>query len=117
MGCVTGIVGAGGNVGATCFNLAFRQLDDYRTAYLVMGSTILVSSLLSALIFIDGQNSLWTSGNMSEEDSASIASNPHDALRDEAGEDEKEENERDSQGVGSSYRPCENTKTSTFHIS
>jgi nitrate/nitrite transporter NarK len=88
-GCVAGIVGAGGTAGATLFNLAFRQLNDYRTVYFIMGSTILVSSLLSALIFIDGENNLWRSEKISEEESAAVASNPHNARRNEAGREEE----------------------------
>jgi len=56
-GSIAGIVGAGGNTGAVCFGLGFRNLD-YRDAFVLMGSTILVSSLLSALVFIKGQSSL-----------------------------------------------------------
>jgi NNP family nitrate/nitrite transporter-like MFS transporter len=60
MGCVTGIVGAGGNVGAVAFGLAFRQLNNYRLAFIIMGCSILASSMLSAMIFIEGQSNMWT---------------------------------------------------------
>jgi NNP family nitrate/nitrite transporter-like MFS transporter len=65
-GSVAGIVGAGGNVGATGFGLAFRQLD-YGAAFNIMGCTIIASSFLSALIFIDGQSNMWTSNTVPNE--------------------------------------------------
>lgn len=57
-GSVSGIVGAGGNVGAVCFGLCFRNLPDYRTAFTIMGTAVITSSILSALIFIKGQTGL-----------------------------------------------------------
>jgi NNP family nitrate/nitrite transporter-like MFS transporter len=57
-GSVAGIVGAGGNVGAVCFGLGFRQLN-YQQAYMLMGSLILGSSLLSAVISIKGHRGLF----------------------------------------------------------
>ena len=57
MGSVSGIVGAGGNVGAVCFGLAFRQLD-YYWAFIVMGRVVIVSALATALIFVDGHAGL-----------------------------------------------------------
>lgn len=56
-GSIAGIVGAGGNVGAVCFGLGFRNLG-YESAFLLMGCAILGSSLLSALVFIKGHASL-----------------------------------------------------------
>jgi len=53
-GSIAGIVGAGGNTGAVCFGLAFRNLPDYRTAFDIMGGVIIASSVLSVLIFIPG---------------------------------------------------------------
>ena len=47
-----------------CFGLGFRQLD-YFDAFILMGSIIIVSSVLSALILIKGQSSLWR-GNTEE---------------------------------------------------
>ena len=44
---------AGGNVGAVCFGLGFRELD-YKQAFLLMGLCILASSLLTLFISIDG---------------------------------------------------------------
>lgn len=57
MGSVIGIVGAGGNVGAVCFGLAFRQLP-YKAAFMIMGIAAMVSSLLSIFINIRGHRSL-----------------------------------------------------------
>ena len=52
-GSISGIIGAGGNVGAVVFSLCFRELDATK-AFVVMGSMIVASSTLSALIKIDG---------------------------------------------------------------
>jgi NNP family nitrate/nitrite transporter-like MFS transporter len=56
-GSVTGIVGAGGNVGAVCFGLGFRNLD-YDTAFSIMGASVIVSSVLSMFISIKGHRGL-----------------------------------------------------------
>ena len=56
-GSIAGIIGAGGNTGAVCFGLGFRQLD-YKKAFVLMGSTIIASSALSLLVFIKGHAGL-----------------------------------------------------------
>lgn len=58
-GSISGIVGAGGNVGAVCFGLGFRNLDTLHAFYL-MASCILVSGVISSLIFIKGHAGLLT---------------------------------------------------------
>jgi len=58
-GTICGIVGAGGNVGAVAFGLAFRQLD-YYWAFIIMGCTIIFSSLLTAFISIKGYARLFS---------------------------------------------------------
>merc|ERR1712038_1987937 len=64
-GAIAGIVGAGGNTGAVCFSLGFRQLN-YKDAFYLMGITIIVSGTLSAFIFTKGHAGLiW--GEDSEE--------------------------------------------------
>lgn len=72
-GSIAGIIGAGGNTGAVCFGMGFRQLN-YKKAFVLMGSTIIASSALSLLVFIKGHAGLimgqdspemkaqWTSG-------------------------------------------------------
>uniref|UniRef100_A0A7S1YPY5 Nitrate/nitrite transporter n=1 Tax=Ditylum brightwellii TaxID=49249 RepID=A0A7S1YPY5_9STRA len=57
-GSIAGIVGAGGNAGAVGFGLAFRQLESYKDAFIVMGCVILISAFLSLLIRIKGHASL-----------------------------------------------------------
>ena len=57
MGTITGIVGAGGSLGAVGFGLAFRQLD-YGAAFDVMGITILASCFLSFFVNIRGESRL-----------------------------------------------------------
>mmetsp|Transcript_22871 Transcript_22871/g.32247 ORF Transcript_22871/g.32247 Transcript_22871/m.32247 type:complete len:387 (-) Transcript_22871:363-1523(-) len=57
-GSISGIVGAGGNCGAVAFGMCFRQLS-YKNAFTIMGSIILGSSILSALVTIRGHRSLF----------------------------------------------------------
>ena len=52
-GSIAGIVGAGGNTGAVGFGMGFRQLN-YKEAFVIMGCTILGSSVLSVLIQVKG---------------------------------------------------------------
>merc|ERR1712048_520610 len=56
-GSIAGIVGAGGNTGAVCFGLGFRNLP-YKDAFYIMGFSILGSSLLSVFINIKGCSGL-----------------------------------------------------------
>jgi len=56
-GSIAGVVGAGGNVGAVCFGLGFRQMDNMRAFYL-MGGCVLGSGILTAFISIKGHASL-----------------------------------------------------------
>jgi len=57
-GSISGIVGAGGNVGAVLFGLGFRNLPTYKEAFVLMGGVILVSSVSSAFVFIKGHAGL-----------------------------------------------------------
>ncbi len=57
-GSIAGIIGAGGNTGAVVFGLFFRQLDD-KTAFQIMGISILVSSLLSVIVCIKGHRGIF----------------------------------------------------------
>jgi len=57
-GSVSGIIGAGGNVGAVIFGLCFQRLEA-RHALLTMGCLIIASATLSSFVFIQGQNSLF----------------------------------------------------------
>jgi NNP family nitrate/nitrite transporter-like MFS transporter len=57
-GSISGLVGAGGNFGAIIFSLLFRQ-NHNRAAFFYMGCAVVVSSLLSALVNIDGHRSLF----------------------------------------------------------
>jgi len=56
-GSVTGIVGAGGNVGAVGFGLAFRELS-YRKAYNIMGYSVIASAFISIFYNIKGHRGL-----------------------------------------------------------
>lgn len=57
-GSIAGIVGAGGNTGAVCFGLGFRQLDRWIDAFYLMASVILFSGVLSFFIRIKGHAGL-----------------------------------------------------------
>lgn len=57
-GSIAGIVGAGGNTGAVCFGLCFRNLPEYKQAFDIMGGTICASAALSLFIVIDGHKGL-----------------------------------------------------------
>ena len=59
------IVGAGGNTGAVCFGLGFRQLDT-KQAFTLMGACIIASGVLSLFVCIKGHAGLVT-GQDSEE--------------------------------------------------
>lgn len=52
-GSISGIIGAGGNVGAVAFSLCFRQLAD-KDAFIIMGGMIVCSSILSVFVNIEG---------------------------------------------------------------
>jgi NNP family nitrate/nitrite transporter-like MFS transporter len=62
-GSISGIIGAGGNTGAVCFGLGFRQLE-YKQAFMIMGFSILGSAFLSLLIFIKGHAGLVCGSDM-----------------------------------------------------
>jgi NNP family nitrate/nitrite transporter-like MFS transporter len=50
-GAVAGFVGSGGNVGSVVYGIGFRNLE-YKSAFLLMGSVVIVSSFLSIFIHI-----------------------------------------------------------------
>ena len=56
-GSIAGIIRAGGNTGAVCFGLGFRQMK-YKSAFVPMGSTIIVSSVLSVFVLIPGHGGI-----------------------------------------------------------
>jgi len=64
-GSIAGVVGAGGNMGAVCFGLGFRQLDTLQAFYL-MGGVIVASGFTTFFICIKGHAGL-ISGQDSEE--------------------------------------------------
>ena len=66
-GSVSGIVGAGGNVGAVLFGLCFRQMD-YKSAFYVVGFCVLASSLMGLFIVIKGQSSFVCGGTDTDEE-------------------------------------------------
>ena len=52
-GAISGIIGAGGNTGAVAFGMGFRELE-YKDAFIIMGCTIIASSVLSFFVCIPG---------------------------------------------------------------
>ena len=59
LGSVTGIVGAGGSVGAVAFGMAFRDPTiDERKAFFIMGCSIMVSAVATVFITIDGHRGI-----------------------------------------------------------
>ena len=58
-GSIVGNVGAGGNTGAVCFGLSFRNLET-KQAFVLMGSCIIGSGVLSLFILIKGHAGLIT---------------------------------------------------------
>ena len=50
-------MGAGGNVGAVCYGLGFRELS-YSKAYNIMGYSVIASAILSACYSIKGHRGL-----------------------------------------------------------
>jgi MFS transporter, NNP family, nitrate/nitrite transporter len=60
-GSISGIVGAGGNIGAVLFGLCFRQLS-YVTAFYIMGAVIVASAFASVFIIIKGASSIMCGG-------------------------------------------------------
>mmetsp|Transcript_31562 Transcript_31562/g.46833 ORF Transcript_31562/g.46833 Transcript_31562/m.46833 type:complete len:563 (-) Transcript_31562:262-1950(-) len=60
-GSISGIIGAGGNVGAMAFSFCFRQLSA-KSAFTIMGGIIVVSSILSIFVVIPNQSGLIWNG-------------------------------------------------------
>eukprot|EP00546_Thalassionema_frauenfeldii_P012548 CAMPEP_0178930918 /NCGR_PEP_ID=MMETSP0786-20121207/21588_1 /TAXON_ID=186022 /ORGANISM="Thalassionema frauenfeldii, Strain CCMP 1798" /LENGTH=523 /DNA_ID=CAMNT_0020607671 /DNA_START=34 /DNA_END=1605 /DNA_ORIENTATION=+ len=76
-GSISGIVGAGGNVGSVVFSLLFRQLDS-KTAFTIMGSTIILTSVLSIFIRIPGQQQTTTAAEAGLVAGCCCNKKPHD---------------------------------------
>jgi len=58
-GSVSGLVGAGGNIGGVGFALLFREFN-YRSAFLWMGCFVMTSAVWSSFIFIPGHRGLFS---------------------------------------------------------
>lgn len=71
-GSIAGIVGAGGNTGAVCFGLGFRQLP-YKDAFILMASVIVSSGVLSSFIMIKGHRGLFCGEDAPEQKSQALA--------------------------------------------
>jgi len=56
-GSISGIIGSGGNVGAVVFGIFFREMS-FKKAFTAMGIIIVLSSLLSVFVNIEGHNNM-----------------------------------------------------------
>lgn len=98
-GSISGIIGAGGNVGAVCFGLCFRQLN-YKDAFNIMGGIIIGSCLCSALYSIPGHRGLFTG----EDDPSKQAFKSSKVVVDGAKEDAIEAGEVEEVDVDKDYK-------------
>ena len=57
-GSIAGIVGAGGNFGAVCFGLVFRNAADDKDAFEIMGTVVIACSILSLFTIIKGHRGI-----------------------------------------------------------
>mmetsp|Transcript_25176 Transcript_25176/g.58971 ORF Transcript_25176/g.58971 Transcript_25176/m.58971 type:complete len:483 (+) Transcript_25176:319-1767(+) len=74
-GSISGIVGAGGNTGAVCFGLGFRNLE-YKTAFILMGCSIFGSAVLSLCLIIKGHAGLFCGEDAPAEEKAETLAVP-----------------------------------------
>lgn len=80
VGSITGVIGAGGSVGAVTFGLFFRNMDLY-WAFMTMAFVVIFSSFTCFLMYIPGYGGIfWGSDN------ASVKSEGSDADTDESEE-------------------------------
>jgi len=78
-GSISGIIGAGGNVGAVAFSLCFRQLAD-KDAFIIMGIMIMCSSLLSVFVNISGHPRLLSFTPIGEVKKEACTSSEEDSV-------------------------------------
>jgi len=111
-GSISGIVGAGGNVGAVCFSLAFRQLD-YYNAFVIMAACIIAASFLSVFVFIKGQSSVFYGKEERKEKSQAYADNSDTSHSFSS----KEEENSSSDSLSRKYpgSPSSNTTDESFN--
>jgi len=82
-GSISGIVGAGGNVGAVAFGLCFRQLN-YEQAFMIMGFCIFGSAAASVLVNIKGCSGLlWGQDTVVQKASTLAVPEPDKDTREE----------------------------------
>jgi nitrate/nitrite transporter NarK len=71
-----GIIGAGGNVGAVGYGMAFRQMERSKDAMTLMGVTVVVSSIISLFIVIKGQDCVLSRKCCKKEDEEDVETKP-----------------------------------------
>jgi len=83
-GSISGIVGAGGNTGAVGFGMGFRQLS-YKSAFMIMGFSIIGSSVLSIFINIKGYSGLlWGKDEVVSKETGGVLAVPEQNEEDAA---------------------------------
>ena len=87
-GSISGIVGAGGNVGAVVFSLGFRNLP-YVDAFRLMGSVIIGSAFLSLFVFIREHHGLIFDGRALPDEREDLKE--HQLALEEGTDDDNEE--------------------------
>jgi len=111
-GSISGIIGAGGNVGAVAFGFCFREMNA-KTAFLVMGIIIVSSSILSIAVFIPGHPGLiWRRNTADEiEDVSSSGDNSATHVPASNSESSNDSLESESSSVNGShkYSPAQDT--------
>jgi len=73
LGSVSGVVGAGGNVGAVVWGLMFMFGDAGKTGYRNLGIIIMASAGLSVFVKIKGVGSIFGNDDSAESDEAPVA--------------------------------------------
>jgi len=58
-GSISGIVGAGGNIGAVALGFVFQNMDKIQDAFIIMGCMVMFAATLCAVIFIRGHRGLF----------------------------------------------------------
>jgi len=115
-GSISGIVGAGGNVGAVAFTFGFRQLS-YVGAFRLMGAVAIFSSTLSVFIFVQNHPGLIFEGRISPDDDCADETS---AIKQQLALSEVSDGEDDDNGVDFvpgvlHLRNCSMKETSANH--
>lgn len=89
-GAISGVVGAGGNIGAVGFGLCFRQLA-YKDAFMIMGWIVLASGFTSACVSIKGHRTLLGGSDQEEQAPQQTLTVPEKELKDSEDDDDEDD--------------------------